>query len=367
MLRYIAMLKAPALSAWVKPLSQCSNRGDLLSKRLHLFATDELLTLFMTGKQADFGGFLSGVDAEALGENVQGWDVPPNDGLYDQTWFTCVHRKVVAALTSVVRRLNAKPPPKPSGKEREESNVDATTQPRVWESVAAVATAMCELEKTKSIKFTDHDLGALLFFIYQGEESTSVMSTLLRKLSDAEVFEAGGEKNGELRPLGSAPFPSRWCTALAHHVVYSRFTRVYPAILDSPTRCPTHWPCKAELIGIELDAGKQKILKQAQEACRKQDAVAADHQAMMAPLVEEQRAGREAQHKQFTMGFELQGKVAAAEIARAKAEASKAKTDQWLAILSNPRLEAMHKTAEAEIAKLMMPEVEPEPAAPATE
>ena len=135
-----------------------------------------------------------------------------------------------------------------------------------------------------------------------------------------------------------------------------------------PTRCPTHWPCKAALLGIELDKGKAKILQQAQEACRKKDALAADNREMLAPLVNEQRAGREAQHAQFTAAFELQGKVAAAEIARAQAEASKAKTDQWLTILSNPSLQHLHTKAAAEIAKLMMlPEVEPQPAAPATE
>ena len=224
MLRYVAMLKAPALSAWVKPLSQCSDRGDLLAKRLHLFATSELLALYMTGKPEDFGGFLSGVDAAALGENVQGWDVPPDSGLFDQAWFTCAHRRVVAALTSVVRRLNAKPPPKPSGKAREESGADVTT----WGSVAAVLTEMREQEKAKGFTFTDRDLGAVLFFIYQGEESTSVMSTLLRKLSDAEVFEAGGEKNGELRTLSPSAShrvgAPRWRTALC--ILDLRITRV---------------------------------------------------------------------------------------------------------------------------------------------
>ena len=54
--------------------------------------------------------------------------------------------------------------------------------------------------------------------------------------------------------------------------------------------------------------------------------------------------------------------------ARAQAQASKAKTDQWLTILSNPSLQHLHTKAAAEIAKLMMlPEVEPQPAAPATE
>jgi hypothetical protein len=225
LLRYVAMLKAPKLWGWVKPLSQCSDRNDLLLKRKHLFAAPELHALFMTGAPADFGDFLTHVSAEALGENVEGWDaVPPSGGLYDQTWFTTTHRKIVAALTSAVRRLpKTTPKPKPSGEGREEE----AAVPRVWTSVAEVAEAMRSLQEANSFKFTDPDLGALLFFIYQREESTSVMSTLLRKLSDAEVFEAGGEANGELRtppePLG----PPRWCTAVGAHCVriLDRFTR----------------------------------------------------------------------------------------------------------------------------------------------
>jgi len=82
---------------------------------------------------------------------------------------------------------------------------------------------------------------------------------------------------------------------------------------------------------------------------------------MFAPMVEEQRAAREAQHSQFTQSFALQEKVAAADIERGKAETAKAKTSMWMAILEKPGLAHMHEKAEKELMKLIGEE--PEPAA----